>query len=454
LFGTEEIGASENWYFVDGRLQKIRIEKEGASKTVGLPNFDGNATKIINLDAAYLKTIHILQSSTNADSLSQSPMESLLEENAEYYKKLDAILSKLGKSEFLPQFKVKVPHYPLDSLETTQLHAILKDYDAAKTISDSLRNNTQLAIIKLSDPEASYLYGVVAAITQEYLGGLKQLVVFQEEGIFEYASRKQLFQKVMPRLPSKELMVKFEENNGAKERIFTLPNADSFDFNGTSLSTLQQISSYALASLRYVEPLLEKKLSTNRREQQLLALEKQLLEENKALQQLLDTIGASLPNQNLKTLEHIKSITDTQLGKFSNAETLDKATALLGCYKSMNRLANTIATLPEKAITIQEKYTDRIWNPFMANLMDEAVKKRITTAYTKILVPYYLKMAQEETDCGNVDELTQLIKATNERMLTLRDEDTSKLERKLKRIKDPNAILRLFDLPTFSKDNQ
>jgi len=120
----------------------------------------------------------------------------------------------------------------------------------------------------------------------------------------------------------------------------------------------------------------------------------------------------------------------------------------------MNRLANTIATLPEKAITIQEKYTDRIWNPFMANLMDEAVKKRITTAYTKILVPYYLKMAQEETDCGNVDELTQLIKATNERMLTLRDEDTSKLERKLKRIKDPNAILRLFDLPTFSKDNQ
>ena len=451
LFSTDDIGASEHWYFVDGLLQEIRIESNGTSKTAQFPNIDGIGTKIINLDASYLKTLNVLQSNTEVTS--KGPMASLLEENTQYYQKLDGILSKLGKSDFLPQFKVKVPYYPLDSLEIEQVNAIAKDYNTAKVISDSLLNDTQLAIIKLSDPEANYLHGVVEAITQEYLSGLKEFVTYKEEGILEYASRTQLFNKAIPRLPSKELSIAFDEDDTPKERKFALTNVDSFDFNGTSLTALQQISAYALASLNQVEPLLDKKLSKSRREQQLLVLEKQLLDENKALQALLDTVLTSLPDENAKALKRIKSITDSKLGEFSNAESLDKGRVLLSCYKSMNKLANTIANLPVVSMSIQEKYTDRIWNPFMANLMDEAVKKRITTAYTKILVPYFLKMADEQLDCNNVEALERLIGKTNERMFALRDEDTSKLERKLKRVKDPNAVLRLFNLPIFGTEN-
>ena len=451
LFSTEDASASESWYFNEGLLQKINMEANGNSKTVDLPNSDGNATKIINLDAAYLKTLNILQSNTEVPA--KGPMASLLEENANYFQKLDGILSKLGKSDFLPQFKVKVPYYPLDSLETAMANAIVKDYKAARSISDSLLNDTQLAIVKLSDAEARYWHGVVDAVTREYLDGLQRFVDFKEEGILEYASRDQLFKKIIPRPLEKELRIAFEENDTSKERRFVLANADSFDFNGNSLATIRRIAEYALASLNYVEPLLDKKLSKSRREQQLLVLEKQLLDENKALQALLDTIATSLPIDNSKALRHIKSLTDDQLEEFSNAETLDKAKSLLSCYKSMNKLANTIALLPDMTQTIQEKYTDRIWNPFMANLMDEAVKKRITTSYTKILVPFFLKMAKEQLDCNNVDALDQLITKTNDRLLSLRNEDTAKLERKLKRIKDPNAVLRLFNLPTFGNEN-
>ncbi len=451
LFSKDDIGTSEHWYFVDGLLQKIKIESNGSSKTSQFPSINGVGTKTINLDVSYLKTLNILQSNTKVTS--KGPMASLLEENAQYYQKLDGILSKLGKSDFLPQFKVKVPYYPLDSLEIEQINAIAKNYNAAKVISDSLLNDTQLAIVKLSDPEANYLHGVVEAITQEYLSGLKEFVAFKEEAIIEYASRTQLFNKAIPNLPSKELNINFDEDDTPKERKFVLTNADNFDFSGTSFATLQQISAYALASLNQVEPLLDKKLSKSRREQQLLVLEKQLLDENKALQALLDTVLTSLPDENAKAIKHVKSITDSKLGEFSNAESLDKARVLLSCYKSMNKLANTIANLPAVSMTIQEKYTDRIWNPFMANLMDEAVKKRITTAYTKILIPYFLKMANEQVDCSNVEALEHLIGKTNDRMFALRDEDTSKLERKLKRVKDPNAVLRLFNLPTFAKEN-
>lgn len=451
LFSTEDASASENWFFKDGLLQKISMESNGSTKMVDFPNSTGNATKIVNLDAAYLKTLNILQSNTEVQT--KGPMASLLEENANYYQKLDGILSKLGKSDFLPQFKVKVPYYPLDSLETATVNTVVKDYRDARSISDSLLNDTQLAIVKLSDADASYWYGVVDAITRKYLDALKQFVDFKEEGILEYASRNQIFNKVITLPLKKDLLVEFEENDVSKERSFVLANADDFDFNGNSFTTLQNIAAYTLASLNYLEPLLDKKLSKSRREQQLLVLEKQLLDENKALQALLDTVATSLPLDNTKALQQIKSLTDDQLGEFSNAETLDKAKSLLSCYKSMNKLANTIAHLPEKTKTIQEIYTDRIWNPFMANLMDEAVKKRITTAYSKILVPFFLKMAKEQVDCNNVDALDQLIVKTNDRMLSLRNEDTAKLERKLKRTKDPNTVLRLFNLPTFGKEN-
>jgi len=115
-------------------------------------------------------------------------------------------------------------------------------------------------------------------------------------------------------------------------------------------------------------------------------------------------------------------------------------------------LTDELVALPDKKVMLKTLYTDSIWNPFMANLMDEEVKKRITAAYFKILVPYFLKSAASELDCDNVKVLKDQIIQANQRMEELREGDTRKLERKLRREKDPNQILKLFQEVTIDKE--
>ena len=62
------------------------------------------------------------------------------------------------------------------------------------------------------------------------------------------------------------------------------------------------------------------------------------------------------------------------------------------------------------------------------------------------MVPYFLRQAKSEFKCNQAKELNVLMKATYQRMLELRDENTSKLERKLRKENDPNTVLELFEL--------
>jgi len=78
--------------------------------------------------------------------------------------------------------------------------------------------------------------------------------------------------------------------------------------------------------------------------------------------------------------------------------------------------------------------------------MDEDIKKRITTAYIKILEPYFLKQTEESLTCENISALNGNITETYHSVLMLKDKDTKKLERKLKKEKDPLTILELLNV--------
>jgi hypothetical protein len=97
---------------------------------------------------------------------------------------------------------------------------------------------------------------------------------------------------------------------------------------------------------------------------------------------------------------------------------------------------------------IGETYQDAVWNPFMAVIMNEEVKKRITTAYRRDLIPFFLDKVENQLSCENAGPLAEMMDQVHQRMLELREEDTSKLERKLRREQDPIAILELIGLET------
>ena len=61
--------------------------------------------------------------------------------------------------------------------------------------------------------------------------------------------------------------------------------------------------------------------------------------------------------------------------------------------------------LPERWEEIQQEYRDDVWNPFTAILMSEEIKKRITTSYRQVLIPFYLDQITNNLSCTNAPQL-------------------------------------------------
>ena len=83
--------------------------------------------------------------------------------------------------------------------------------------------------------------------------------------------------------------------------------------------------------------------------------------------------------------------------------------------------------------------------------MDEDIKKKITSAYSKILEPYFLTEIEQHISCETIEDLNNTITATYKKVLELKDQDTKKLERKLKKEKNPVTVLEMLNVQNTTK---
>ena len=447
LYSADGIENSQTWYFNNGRLKKIQLDQNGENKILDVYQKDFKAYKTINLDKRFLNTLQVLVAPLDSIALKKG-IPSLISENAGYYQKLDDILSELGESSFQSELKVKVPFYPLDSSAIAQMAKLKKRYKRTKTISDSLLNGTQLNILKRSDEEALFLHTALEKISEKFLDPLGTIVAFEEDSILQFTPFERLVAYAWPNgYPSKEIEV---SNKESESRIFTGPNASQFKFSGNKIATMHQLADYAAGSVDTILGQLRPKLANIKRRQEFKALEKQMISQIKGLNAVIDSVKLQLPTKQFGVLKEIKMVADSSLGKYSEIERLDVkmdfGRGLVDCFVHLGELEKVILGLDKKKEEIDKTYEDQIWNPFMANLMTEEVKKRLTNAYAKVLLPYLINEASTNLNCGNAETLTAQFKSAHERMLELREADTRKLERKLKRERDPKVVMQLFNI--------
>ncbi|NHF59951.1 hypothetical protein FK220_011405 [Flavobacteriaceae bacterium TP-CH-4] len=457
LFVNDEMGTVESWVFENGILRTIQIEQEGISTTTPVFDTAYAMMQTIPLDQRYLQLLSLYLTKGNTLAPIQGTMSQLLTENARYYNKIDTIFSKLGKASFSPGFKVQVPLFPLDSLEKIQLEAIKRNFGKSKTVSSDFLNDTQLNILRRSDKEAQFLYLVIQALSRDFLNPMEKVVSYGKSNLLEYVPRNVLTEKLWPLgKPGTDIKVNQGSEPTDSPVIFKLPNAAQFDFNGGNLASIQELSRYAAQSLDSIQRILDLKLSRERGQQELAGLEEQLITQSNILKERIDSAGIQLPGAHTKALLNIKKVGESGLSDYSGLKEvtakLERARMLVKCLTDLNGLAEAIIVLQGQEKKIQETYQDRIWNPFTATLMDEEVKKRITTAYRNILTPYFLERVQTDLTCENARDIASLMGSTYERMLALRQEETSKLERKLRKERDPETVLRLFNLPSATKE--
>ena len=447
---TDGADAAESWNFEDGLLRSIKIEKKGTSQTVPIFERRPESVVVINLDARYINALQLQRPPTDTMAVFNTRMPMLLSENAAYYKKIDNILSEVGQSAFLPEFKVKVPFYPLDSLERKQMDSIAVLTRKSVAVSDSLLTNSQLNLLRRSDPESSFLYKVLENLSEEFVGPLKKVLAYDNEGILEFVTREQLVSRTWPQgKPSPEIETEADSLQGS--RTFTYDPGSDMDFEGSTLASVRRLAEYTSGSLDSIQRILDDKLTVDQREQELVEYERKLVADSELLALRVKTAGDTLPKTHRKALEGLRNRMEKRLGTYSSLKEstskLERARELALCYEQANLLAANIIALPGQTKEIEELYLDAVWNPFMANVMDEEIKKRITGAYKKVLIPYFLEQASSDIPCDKLGTVVAEMNRTYERMLELRDLSTRKLERKLRREDNPETVMRLMNEP-------
>ena len=457
LYSTEVPGAIESWYFVEGRLDKIVTRNDVSTDTLRVYSAAIEDPKILDLNERYLGIIRLNQRLTpGPSSETKVEMNDLLAENSKYYQKIDDILSGLGESRFMPEFKVKVNHKPLESSELNSLNSIKTHYQSSERITKELLKSTQLNILTLSDNETLFLISVVNEISKNHLPVLKEVTEAYDGQVLPFVSRENILLELWPEgKPSTEIIVTYEETGTDIKRSYKGPGADSYSLEKDGIEGTLELAKYTYGCLASIQSRLNEKLSNEQRQVQLMMLEEDMIAEITALNSLVDSLRGKTTGEPLSALNSVKKAAKRELGEYSAMKDLvekpGRARFLTSCFVQMQELSKAIATLDTRISEIKVVYTDDVWNPFTSTVMSEEVKKRITTAYREILLPYLFSELNQSLSCNNASYLMALLEKIHQRMLGLRTEDTSRLERKLKRERDPLVIMRLLDIQTGNK---
>ena len=375
-YSYKSIEDTENWFFNEGLLKRIEIMKDGDKQV--FPIFDAQTDnyKIIPLDLSYLELLQAVFRTKGYIGNAQSSVTGLLIQNERYYQKIDSILNRLGSSKFRPKYRAKVPFTDLNPEQRKILENVMIDYDRANAISTKLLNNSHLNIVTRSDEDALYKFRVAAKISERFLQPVAPLVRYYANDIIEYVDLPEVLNIIWANgKPKKEVTI---TDGLSRPKSFILENAEEFNFDGTDLKAVQQLVSYAKYSLENLAGALADRLTNEEGIQELNDLEKSLISSNDALVQKVDSLKG-LPNNYDKALEQIKVLSDSSLQDYAiikaPKEKLEFGTNLKVCIENLTNLTGTIGTLPEQEKSIDSLYQDAVWNPFMANLMNEEVKK-------------------------------------------------------------------------------
>ncbi len=449
LYGIERAGPIERWQFEEGRLKQLIImNPERVSVYPIFPQKPEQST-IIRMDERFMELVRLNQMMARpADSLQTSEVYTMLRENADYYREMELIFSEISSTAFAADFRVQVPYFAINNDEQLQLDsAIALTEKSLQRIR--MLENSQLQLMKLANKDVMFLASVMDSINHKYIVPLNKLTDYEQANILEFTDRRELTEFLGLAADSgKPLTISIAMDN--EVQTFTGPTSTYQPEPVTSMTPALKIAHNSFLSLDSIGKILEQKLTQRQREQKLAILEEQLVVTVNELSIQADSLSAEAPNDIARAIRETEARAQQYLREYSNGDNSGNKTrqaqALITCFEQMSELSLLLSGQPAQWAEIQEAYTDQVWNPFTATVMEEEIKKHILTAYRSVLMPYILQSIESGLTCDNTQQWVILLEKVHLRMNEMVTEDTKRLERKLKRERDPEVVLELIGI--------
>jgi hypothetical protein len=437
--------ALENWHFSNGLLTQWEVAKNNDPETVSVFNGNYYQLETIPLDAGFLNLIRLYAG--HGTSTHNTKIITLWKNYLSYSDTIKGLFAAMGATDFSLTPQVKAPHFPLEAQQQADLDSIVGIIESSSQQAQNYLDDNHLKLLKRTDSSAQYHYDVLRALQQRFIQPLAELASYKKQGIVDNLEASRWHNMLFPQgKPSTAISIATSTGNTT---IYQGPNAPDYDFNGESFLALLQMAQYTQGAVKDVAAALDVILAQERQQLSLVALEGDMMARSNRLNTALDSLGIALPQyQNI--FDQIKRTGEQSLASYAQIsgarDKSSEAENTVNCLHSLTELSMEVGQLPEKQQQISAQYTDAVYNPFTATIMDETVKKRIVSAYKDKIIPYLLGQIEDGLSCEEATTMPSLLRALHQRMADLRETDTAKMERKLRKEKDPRAVLHMFNL--------
>ncbi|XLS29737.1 hypothetical protein ACJD0Z_02695 [Flavobacteriaceae bacterium M23B6Z8] len=445
FFSKTDLGYEENWSFDQGLLRVITTKTDNLTKQVDLNYGNSDSFENTNLNEHYLDIINLRLRQQDNAKVSVGGMGALLMQDSKIYEDVLDFFNDLGTPLKVEGFKVRVPLFPLTKKDKESIKEIAQNYQKADTLINTILDDAQLNILRLNDSVSAQIFEIANSYKSSYLKPISQIVAYDRNKVLEHIDIKKLINGLSLRDISKSNLS--DKNEDYLKSILDVTFESKFI---RDLQDVHKLSEYCVAVARALSQQLELKLSRINREKAFLKQESELVNKTRTVNKLLDSLQQSEsdflkgPFSGLKSL--MKNELELYAGMNESADKLQFGENLIRCLKNIRSLAEVIVIIPVQVKEIKELYQDQVWNPFTATIMNEDVKRRLVRAYQHRLIPFYLHQIETKIQCDQLNQIKDDLQHLHKKMVELRDEDTKKLERKLKRNKKSEDILKLFGL--------
>ncbi|RFC55685.1 hypothetical protein [Brumimicrobium aurantiacum] len=343
----------------------------------------------------------------------------------------------------LPKVKVKKYPYTKEELEIIKQSAPLVT-ETNQMLLDFL-NDAQVKI-SLNANDSIAKYHVVYAHYKTAFSNLKSVFDALDQPAFEYVNRSVVIPQIFNGIDYPET-IQFETRNTAQSLNFDFPSDVESDQSNIAVfyDQLKEINQDLKKFSKVVQPI----LSQEKQREHLAEDEARLVEKRDSILLLFDTDNNDLNDYQLLVAKEVVNYVEEQFKLYAQQSIEEKVESLrstLICFDQMISLHAMLDDMPEKLNEIKVLYTRTVWNPFTMTDMDEIVKEDVYQAYREILLDHYLTILESRINCLGLESAMDNFDELFNKMITLREQDTQKLEKKVKRESDPETLIEAFEL--------
>jgi hypothetical protein len=397
----------------------------------------------VRYNDGFRKRAEEYHSQLNGNAFIESFFKQLLQfENGEY---LDDDGEFLKHPVFTRRFV-----YELSKEDKIRISEIPAIFQKLQTKTNTFANMNSLALNKSKSDSLAFVNAFFKDSELKFQN-FENLIGIIESGRIEFYDLKNYIQSGLEYISSTDT-IRYEFNDEQRLKVINfrkvIENQENF---------LRDFAEYLNEELELVNSLgdyVEQELFIIEQDEDIRLIEAEILSKKK----YVDSIYF---NHNFISMEEsnflneirqnfLGEVYDSFIEEYGNmevyADKMNQSQKILDLLNELEeQFENLVKIFPAKE-SLDELYLEEVFNPFTYSRYNQRVKNRLFENGGMKLFDFYLRQIKDERDYTRIKDLIMKIENLHNRMLELRNQDTRKLERKIRNNLSPGKIESLLGL--------